>query len=144
MPSPWLRLEPLSGVHAATLAAMPRESTEPIGRWVEDCLRRAARGLEHRFVAIGPAGELLGLVSLLTLEGEEAHLALWTEPAARGRGVATAAAARLLAFGCRRLALRRVRAEVRVGNAPSRRVLEKLGFELEARGAVLRYRCELH
>ena len=82
-------------------------------------------------------GRRLGRVGL-GLDGSGAgQIGYWTDPAARGRGVATAAVRALCgwAFGTLGLGLVEWRAEV--GNAASRRVAEKAGFTVEA---VLRQR----
>ncbi|NMO57215.1 GNAT family N-acetyltransferase [Actinoplanes sp. TBRC 11911] len=70
----------------------------------------------------GPDHDLLG----------GARIGYWMDPAARGRGVATAAVRALCgwAFGALRLGLIEWRAEV--GNVASRRVAEKAGFRFEA------------
>lgn len=83
------------------------------------------------------AGERLGRVGL-GLDGSGAgQVGYWMDPAARGRGVATAAVRALCgwAFGTLGLGLVEWRAEV--GNTASRRVAEKSGFTVEG---VLRQR----
>jgi Acetyltransferase (GNAT) domain len=51
----------------------------------------------------------------------------WSAPAARGRGLATAAARLLCRWGFEELGLERIELLVQPGNAPSRRVAERLG-----------------
>ena len=83
------------------------------------------------------AGRRLGRMGL-GLDGAGAgQIGYWMDPAARGSGVATAAARALCrwAFGTLGLGLVEWRAEV--GNVASRRVAEKAGFTVEA---VLRQR----
>jgi len=54
------------------------------------------------------------------------------DPAARGRGVATAAVLMLCGWGFERLGLDLIEWRAEVGNAASRRVAEKAGFRIEA------------
>ncbi|WP_250009148.1 GNAT family N-acetyltransferase [Actinoplanes sp. M2I2] len=88
--------------------------------------------------AISADGRLrLGRVGLGLDRVGGGELGYWMDPAARGRGVATAAVRALCgwAFGSLGLGLVEWRAEV--GNGASRRVAEKVGFTVEA---VLRQR----
>jgi RimJ/RimL family protein N-acetyltransferase len=77
-------------------------------------------------------GTRLGRVGLGLDPLGGAQIGYWMDPAARGRGVATAAVRALCgwAFDALRLGLIEWRAEV--GNVASRRVAEKAGFRFEA------------
>ena len=60
-------------------------------------------------------------------DGREAALGYWLVPAARGRGLATAAARLLCAWGFAELRLARIELAVLPGNASSQRVATRLG-----------------
>jgi RimJ/RimL family protein N-acetyltransferase len=72
--------------------------------------------------------------AVLRIDAEDprtAEVGYWVGGAGRGRGVATAAARLLSDFGLQTLGLRRVELNAAVGNAASRRVADKAGFEPE-------------
>ncbi|HEV7863499.1 MAG TPA: GNAT family N-acetyltransferase, partial [Acidimicrobiia bacterium] len=75
-------------------------------------------------LAIVADGRLAGSVGLRldTLDGGTAEIGYWVTPAARGRGVASAAARLLSDFGLGPLRLRRVELNAAVGNTASCRV----------------------
>lgn len=77
----------------------------------------------------GPGG-FLGWVLLIPEDavGPEVEIGWRLPAAARGRGYATEAAARLLAHGLRTLALPRIVADIRPENAASVRVAVKIGM----------------
>jgi RimJ/RimL family protein N-acetyltransferase len=84
-------------------------------------------------LAVAVDGALAGSIAL-RLDGEDprtAEVGYWVAGSVRGRGVATAAARLLSDFGLQTLGLRRVELNAAVGNAASRRVAEKAGFEFE-------------
>jgi ribosomal-protein-alanine N-acetyltransferase len=89
-------------------------------------------GFGMRLVRDRADGSFLGECGLRRIEAGEVELSYGLLPAARGRGLATEAAAAVLAEGFGRLALPEVVAFARADNAVSRRVLEKLGFALAA------------
>jgi len=78
-------------------------------------------------------GRLLGSVGLRFDDegGRTAEIGYWVGAAARGRGVASTAARLLSDFGLGPVGLQRVELNAAVGNAASRRVAEKAGFEAE-------------
>ncbi len=77
----------------------------------------------------GATGELLGGVTLRQLDAtrHSIEIGYWLFAQARGRGVATRAVRRLLQWLFAN-GVYRVEAIVRIGNAPSERVLERSGF----------------
>jgi RimJ/RimL family protein N-acetyltransferase len=89
-------------------------------------------GLLAPYVVEGPDGRLLGGLALHHFDPmrDVLEVGYWLLKEARGRGVATrsvkAAADHAFANG-----IYRMEAHVRVGNAASERVLERLGFERE-------------
>jgi RimJ/RimL family protein N-acetyltransferase len=76
--------------------------------------------------------ELLGTASLRRFARDRrAELGYWLGAAEWGRGYATEAAGAIVDFGFRDLGLARIYAQVLDGNAPSCRVLDKLGMTRE-------------
>jgi len=63
-------------------------------------------------------------------------------PAAQGKGLGTRVALMIHAFGFRRLRLERIYASIIPGNAASRRVFEKLGYQVDASPAARAYADE--
>jgi RimJ/RimL family protein N-acetyltransferase len=93
-------------------------------------------------VADPETDELLGSVGLFDLTDDLAYgeVGYWTHPAARGRGVMTAAVGKVLEHAFETLGLQRVKAYAASGNAASRRVLEANGLTehgVERLGTVL-------
>ncbi|MDG4818567.1 GNAT family protein [Micromonospora sp. WMMD956] len=88
---------------------------------------------DHASLAVADPGdtELLGSVSLSGIGGGHANIGYWTAPAARGRGVATAAVRRLTAWGFAMLGLHRVELFHAVANPASCRVAERAGYPFE-------------
>jgi RimJ/RimL family protein N-acetyltransferase len=76
-------------------------------------------------------GRLLGMVGLHAHDATMREIGFWTAPWARRQGVMTEAARLVCRFGFEMLGLRRIEWWARVGNEPSRRVAEKLGFTME-------------
>lgn len=78
---------------------------------------------------------LLGSVSVHSIDAAHANaqIGYWTVPAARGRGVASAAVATACAWAFDSLAVDRIELCHAVGNPASGRVAEKAGFAFEGR-----------
>lgn len=103
--------------------------------WIAAQPRGWAEGRQAVFgVTLGAGGALCGAVGL-TIEPDHGRAALgyWIGREHWGRGIATEAAAAVLAWGFAARGLRRVHADHLGRNAASGRVLEKLGFRLEGR-----------
>lgn len=98
-------------------------------RWIEDLLPRQEAGDEYAFAVINADGELVGVTGLVDVGDEEAELGFWIGKPFWNRGYATAAARETLRFSFQELELEYLFARPLKDNAPSRRVLEKLGFE---------------
>jgi RimJ/RimL family protein N-acetyltransferase len=79
------------------------------------------------------SAELLGTVELdgVDFRRAQAELGYWIRSDRAGLGYTTEAAHALLHYAFAALSLHKVRADVAVGNLPSARVLDKLGFTLE-------------
>jgi [ribosomal protein S5]-alanine N-acetyltransferase len=98
---------------------------------IETALDAHRRGTALPHVVLDDAGAVVGRTTLSgVVRGalQSCSIGYWVTRSAGGRGVATAAVARMtgLAFG--ELRLHRVQAETLVDNARSQRVLEKNGF----------------
>ncbi|GAB2593335.1 acetyltransferase [Paractinoplanes abujensis] len=88
-------------------------------------------GTRAEFVVV--AGEVrLGRVGFGLDGSGAAQIGYWMDPAARGRGVATAAVRALCGWGFGPLGLGLIEWRAEVGNHASRRVAEKAGFRFEA------------
>lgn len=97
--------------------------------------RRAGRYPDHvSWAVVEPAsGELLGSVSLHSIDvvATDAEVGYWTAPAARGRGVASAAVAAVCRWAFEVLPVDRIELCHAVENTASGRVAEKAGFTRE-------------
>lgn len=94
-----------------------------------------ARGETFTFGARLPDDTFVGVVGLHGVTRQQrawrmdcAELGYWIAPPLHGKGYVTEATARVLAFAFETLALHRVTVSCVTENAPSLRVIEKLGF----------------
>ena len=78
--------------------------------------------------AVMDQGRLVGVSSIVRLDGNDPEVGGWIARAERGKGYATFALRMLVEFAFRNLSLKQVRASVRPGDQAERRVLEKCGF----------------
>lgn len=100
--------------------------------WVERQWRQREEGGTLALAIVGAgAEEPLGNVNLTAFRAGEAAFGYWLVPAARGRGLATAAARLLGQWGFGALGLRRIELEIRSDNIASQRVAERLGASRE-------------
>ena len=86
-------------------------------------------------VVSAPGGELLGSVSLHSIDRDQAdaEIGYWTAPAARGQGVAVAAVVAVCSWAFPAVGLDRIELVHAVENPASGRVAAKAGFVLEGR-----------
>jgi len=165
--NPKIDIELLSPKHAD---AMQRSASDPRVSATSNLLHPYPEGEALRFItktaqlpslrafAILVDGAFGGAVSLHHIDhkGGIAHLQYWVAVPMWGRGIATAAARLAVRYAQNELGLSRLRSRCLESNVASRRVLEKLGFEVrgslaeEAQGKtrfcgarVLRYRCRI-
>jgi len=135
--------------HAADAPALMAAVDDPeIHRWLdaipdpytpadaEEFLFSTRRGLtEGRAVelAVIGGGTLVGSVGLRLVADNPGlgDMGYWVAAGARGRGVASTATRALADWALADLGLRRVELYADVGNAPSRAVAERAGFDLE-------------
>jgi RimJ/RimL family protein N-acetyltransferase len=91
----------------------------------------------------GLDGALAADADLRKVGGGAAEFAFMVaSPAAQGKGLGTRVATMVHAFGFRRLGLERIYASIIPGNAASRRVFDKLGYQLDASPAARAYADE--
>src|SRR4051794_35410450 len=105
-------------------------SDEAARGWIEKLRRRRCAGTAVALAVTVPDEDVpVGNVSLVRFsdDGLSAALGCWLAPAARGRGLATAAARRLCAGGLDEVGLERIELLVEPGNAASIGVAERLG-----------------
>jgi [ribosomal protein S5]-alanine N-acetyltransferase len=76
-------------------------------------------------------GAVAGRTGLVTLRPGVAEVGIILRPDASGKGLARAAVAAIVSYGFEALGLHRIAADIDPDNAPSRRLFEALGFELE-------------
>ena len=98
--------------------------------YLEDVLRTCAAGgaLPHVIVE---DGRIVGRITLTNITRGpflSANLGYWVAKAANGRGVASAAVARIARIAFDELGLHRIEAGTMVHNAASQRVLQRNGF----------------
>jgi [ribosomal protein S5]-alanine N-acetyltransferase len=120
---------------ADTTISVPHPFTSEHARaWISQYGRADPASL-HRYFAgfLRSEQALVGVVALRDIDREhsQAELSFWIGRPYWGRGLATEAAAAVLAFAFGDLELNRVTAYHMVRNAASRRVLRRLGFQGE-------------
>lgn len=109
-------------------------SREEAGAWLETCAGAWNRAEAFDFLVTERAtGALLGACALNHLDhgNRRANLGYWVRTSARGRGVATEAAAITVHYGLAELGLGRIEIVAAVANRASQRVAEKLGATRE-------------
>jgi [ribosomal protein S5]-alanine N-acetyltransferase len=131
----------------ARWTAVPKEPTHrsvaAAARWIAGEPERRARRLALDVVVGSPddgGREVLGEVGLTRFDAQgRAEIGFWLPPAARGRGLATAAVADVTRLALTDLGLRRVWARTAPGNQRAASVLVRAGFVArgEADGSVV-------
>ena len=76
-------------------------------------------------------GRLLGALTLFGPEGHQATVGMWLVPDARGRGVGTRTLRRVVDWTFETTAVFRLDCFIMVGNEPSHRMVERVGFQRE-------------
>lgn len=109
---------------AQWLVAPPFPYTDADADWWIDKVAREHEGGQPESFAVATTADdvLLGAMSI------ENELGYWLKPNAWGRGVATRAAAMILAYGFRSIGRDRIAARTDPENHASARVLAKVGF----------------
>ena len=96
--------------------------------WIADVVPKQKTGEEYAFAIRNTDGTLVGVCGLVGVTDDVAELGFWIGKPFWNRGYATAAGRETVNFAFETVGIDRVFARALVRNAPSRRVLEKLGF----------------
>ncbi|MBD3208239.1 MAG: GNAT family N-acetyltransferase [Candidatus Nealsonbacteria bacterium] len=100
--------------------------------WIEKKIREQENGnREGVSFAVEIQKEVVGAVSLFSLESHKAEIGYWLAEKLWNQGIMTGAVAKMTDFGFQELKLKRIYAKVFPFNKASMRVLEKNGYELE-------------
>ncbi|MDD3607382.1 MAG: GNAT family N-acetyltransferase [Candidatus Moranbacteria bacterium] len=119
---------------AKNTLAMPYPYTmKDAKEWVEKNLKKYNKKDSDKFIlAIEINGEVCGAIGLHHIEKEhKAEIGYWLGSEHWGKGIMTEAVRLMTSYGFKKLKLRRIYAHVFLFNEPSKRVLEKAGYELE-------------
>ena len=140
----FVTLEPVAPHHADAvqrLAAHPdvvatTNLPEPYpddgaAQWIAYVQPRHAAGEEFAFAIMNEDSELVGVMGLVDVTDTEAELGFWIGKPYWNRGYATADARQTVRFAFEEVGLVHVFARPLAHKAPSRRVLEKLGFQFQ-------------
>jgi RimJ/RimL family protein N-acetyltransferase len=146
---PDVRLIPFTAAHLDDFAALaqdadvrrytrfpdPPQATFP-QTWLERYEKGRRDGTREAFAIEDGDGTFLGLALAVAIEREageagEAELGYTVTPAARGRGVATAAVTALTRWAFDEQGLERLTLLIEVANVASTRVAERCGYVLE-------------
>ena len=160
MNRPFVRLEPIAQRHAHAVQRLASDpaigatsnvpSPYPEGgaeAWIASEVAKRAEGRSYAFAVLDSAGHVVGVATLMGVDRETgtAGLGYWIGVPYWGRGYATAAARASVRYASDELGVRRIGAACLERNGPSRRVLEKAGFEAvgpgkpDQRGPILAY-----
>ena len=120
---------------AVTWAHVRLPLAESLRRWAGRLDEWERSGYGMWIVEVAATGEVIGHAGIQHLEGtDDVELGYYLGRAAWGQGYATEAARACLDYGFETIKLPRIVATVRLENAASRHVLEKLGFHHERDG----------
>ncbi|MGF1667104.1 MAG: GNAT family N-acetyltransferase [Acidimicrobiia bacterium] len=121
---PWAHM----GYNRDDAAAYVRDSTQS---WKD------GRAFDYAIRAIDDSDGHLGNISVWQVSrmGRSGEIGYWVRSDRAGIGIATETTARMITLGFERLGFHKINLRIAVGNRPSERVAEKLGF---AREGVLR------
>lgn len=122
------------------LAAFDRTCRTPLNifgteRTWERAVETTAEGERCWFIVESVSGAAVGIVGLdaISFTNRDGIIATFLDPATRGQGVGTRAAALLLDLAFRQLGLNRITSYYREDNSTSHQVLGQLGFQQEGR-----------
>jgi RimJ/RimL family protein N-acetyltransferase len=143
-------IRPLEPTDRLSLCQAVTDSIDTVGRWmswchpgysIKDadeyialCLTNWRSGTDREFGIFDAAsGELLGCTGINQINSVNhfANLGYWVRASRTGQGVASTAACLVARFAFTEMQLLRLEVVVRLENATSRRVAEKMGGQLE-------------
>lgn len=115
---------------ARNLARLPHPYTPSDALdWIAYAEKARQQGSEYAFVITHAEAGVIGSVGFNRTRGDAWEIGYWVDKALQGKGVATEAAAALLAWGAREFGVSEFTAGHFKDNPASGRVLEKLGFQ---------------
>ena len=152
---PTLELRMLTEPDSAVLFALVEDNRSYLKRWlpwvddnteeahtlafIESTLDEHERG-EALHMGIWQEGRLCGVVGFNSLKaGHEGEIGYWLDQSLQGSGVMTKACGALVDYGFREVELRRVIILCDPKNVRSRRIAERLGFQVESANRAVRY-----
>lgn len=103
--------------------------------WIRFTMMQRELGREMNF-AILDGGTLVGVCGVISIESGVGEVGYWIGVPHWGRGYASAAAEELLRIAFEEERLERLKSSCLVRNAPSLRVLEKIGFRRVGEGVL--------
>jgi len=120
-------------IHRYTLNIPYPYSLKDAKEWIAKQLAVPAEGSDNKLTwAIEVDGQVAGEINLHRIvPNHQAKFGYWLAKEYWGQGIMTEAVSLVSKYATQKLRLRRLDAEVIVGNLASRRVLEKNGFKLE-------------
>jgi RimJ/RimL family protein N-acetyltransferase len=121
---------------AALTFYIPTTARPLNGLQVRSLLQDWNDGRDSFVFAVRTGARLIGLVNLDSLDWPNSHVEIGialTEPSARGHGLAGEALALLIRYCFAELGLHRLWARIIEDNAPSLRLFDKAGFQVEGR-----------
>jgi ribosomal-protein-alanine N-acetyltransferase len=115
---------------ADTTATIPHPYPDGMAQqWIAETLEKCAAGEQASFaITLAPSGELVGAISLMHIEAGAAELGYWVGVPYWGRGIASCAARRVVAYGLGELGLGRIHARCLSRNPASGKILLRAGF----------------
>ncbi len=101
-------------------------------RFIQDMLTKQMSGLVYATVILEDQ-KVIGNLDLhqIDVNNRRGAVGYWLDAKHQGQGIMTKAVAKLVAIGFTELNLNRIEIEAVAKNKPSRRVAERLGFQLE-------------
>lgn len=104
--------------------------------FIKESQEHLEKGLAYNFaILLKETSELVGVMSLIGVnkKNKNAELGYWIGKRFWNKSIATEAALKMLEFGFEGLNLERISSRCFHDNAPSRRVMEKIGMEYEGK-----------
>ena len=130
---------------AANTALIPYPYTMKHARqWIKhNLLEQTKRNKTSVVFVIDYKGEVIGNIGLSNINKKDnnAELGYWLGKAYWGKGIVTKAVQQVVAYGFKKLKLKRIYAKAYLSNKGSQRVLEKAGFRHEG---ILRKAAKKH
>ncbi len=113
------------------MARVPYPYTEQDGqKWIEKCRQEDSKKAPAEInLVIDINGKVVGSIGFSKIKNNQAELGYWLAEPCWNQGIMTETVRLVLAFGFKRLGLKKIYAHVFKPNKVSMKVLEKTGFE---------------